>query len=97
MKTSKKEKMMNPPKPAAAHPMAVPVYLMRLTLIPTESAAPGFSPQARRRRPNLVLFIMSHKTRMAMTPKTTAELTPEKAVSTKVFPVLKRRYFIRLN
>ena len=45
-----------PPMPASAPEMVVPAYRILYTLMPSESAAWGFSPQERSRIPNLVLY-----------------------------------------
>ena len=58
-----------PPIPASAPEMVVPAYRIRATLMPSESAACGFSPQARSRRPNLVLYRM-----IASTTKTRIQI-----------------------
>ena len=42
------------------------MYLKRFTFTPTESAAPGFSPTARSRRPGVVR-LRYHQATMAMT------------------------------
>ena len=44
-------------------------YLYHFTLMPTESAAPGFSPTARRRRPGVVRFMYHHMTRAMTTAR----------------------------
>ena len=49
------------PIPARAPEMVVPAYRILYTLMPKESAAWGFSPQARSRRPNRVLYSRTAK------------------------------------
>ena len=44
-----------PASPANAPETSTPVYRIRMTLIPIEADACGFSPQERSRRPNGVL------------------------------------------
>ena len=60
--------MINPPIEAEALPIAVDIYLILLTLIPTESAAAGFSPHALSLNPNLVLLIRNIKINIKMIP-----------------------------
>lgn len=84
----KQEKMINPPIEAEALPMAVDIYLILLTLIPTESAAAGFSPHALSLNPNLVLLIKNIKTNIKIIPIRTVMLILEKAPLKKADSVL---------
>src|SRR5688572_6643384 len=49
-----------PPSAASAPDSNTPLYLIFATLSPAASAAPGFSPTARRRRPNGVRYSTYH-------------------------------------
>ncbi len=57
-------------------------------MIPTESAACGFSPHALNLRPNLVLFIVRTKIAIIMTPITRVKFILEKQPSINSFPDL---------